>query len=77
MQPAYNEAREMALGNKGPADLLECINKRGARLSTKKFRTMMNKVLSNLYIHANSKEDLDRDADHMLEVNWYENSMRH
>jgi hypothetical protein len=37
------------------------IEKRGQYLATKNFRLLLNEMLSNLYIHATSKEDIQNE----------------
>ena len=45
------------------SNIKQIIDHRGAKLSTRQFRDLVRECLSNLYIHATSKEDILRDVE--------------
>ena len=53
----------------------DLINRRGVRLSTKSFRGLLIECLSNLYIHATSKEDIKKNAEQRKEEEQVQEAM--
>ena len=78
MSPAYKIASESITGDSyaDQNQVKKCINKRGVYLATKNFKILMGEVLSNLYLHASSKEDLQKDVVAKSEENWIKNTER-